>query len=409
MKNAIEIEGLEKKFDLPLKPPGGIFSVLPKHFVSRKYYRDFRALRGVDLVVPKGRMLGIIGLNGSGKSTLLKIMAGILSPTSGKVRTEGLVAALLELGAGFHEELSGMENIFLNGAILGLSRKEILDRLPSIIEFSGLGKFIDTPIKRYSSGMKARLGFSVAANVDPDILLIDEVISVGDLEFQSKCIGRIGEFREQNKTILMVTHEVDAANYLCDDLLWLQKGKVRQFGPASEVAHNYRAFTHARVEGKEEDEENRQLPSIFNFDVITGVEFLEGEGGQRKSFRTNEPLTLQIRYDCRAQVLERTEIELKVYRRDNVVIINQKSTECGFIPGDLQNSGVIYIHLDPLLLLLGKYEISVKLYDADNPEKIYAHRHRKDGFEVTTQRLHNPGIVADVPCEWKLEAENAKA
>lgn len=204
---------------------------------------EFWAVRDVSLAVNPGETLGIIGQNGSGKSTILKLVTRILEPTSGKVTVKGKVSALIELGAGFHPDLTGRENIYLNGSILGFSRKDMDRRFDEIVAFSELERFIDTPVKHYSSGMYARLGFSVAISVDPEILIIDEVLSVGDEGFQRKCFDRINEFKRQGKTIIFVSHGLNDVEQLCDRVVWLKAGRVTSQGEPSEVIARYHSFS----------------------------------------------------------------------------------------------------------------------------------------------------------------------
>ena len=201
----------------------------------RARYEEFWALKGVSFNIPHGSTFGIIGSNGSGKSTLLKCLAGILTPDKGKITSDGRVIALLELGAGFHPDLSGRENIYLNGAILGMTNAEITRRLDDIVEFSGLGQFIDTPVKNYSSGMTVRLGFAIATSVDPEILIIDEVLAVGDASFQQRCFERIESFRQDGRTIILVSHGLAHVTQLCDQVAWIEKGELKAVGPSLEV------------------------------------------------------------------------------------------------------------------------------------------------------------------------------
>ncbi|CAH8767335.1 ABC transporter ATP-binding protein [Paenibacillus dendritiformis] len=211
-----------------------------KHFIIKKLkkeitYQDFFALKNIDFSINKGEVFGIIGMNGAGKSTLLKIIAGILKPTSGEVKIKGSIAPLIELGAGFNGELTGMENIYLNGLILGYSKKFLKDKVDEIVEFSELEKFIYTPLKNYSSGMKARLGFSIATIIQPDILIVDEVLSVGDIKFQEKSGDKIREMIENGTTVLFVSHSMDQMKKLCNRVLWLEGGKVENIGESSSV------------------------------------------------------------------------------------------------------------------------------------------------------------------------------
>lgn len=204
-------------------------------------YTDYDALRDVSFSVAPGETVGIIGANGAGKSTLLKVIAGVIRPTQGRLRLRGRVAPLLELGAGFDHEMTGRENIFLNGAVLGFSYKEMARRLDRIVDFSGIGDFIDAPVRTYSSGMVARLGFAVATDIQPEILIIDEVLAVGDTDFQKKSAARIHEFRSSGSTILVASHSPESIKALCDRALWLERGAVRLFGPAAVIVDQYTA------------------------------------------------------------------------------------------------------------------------------------------------------------------------
>lgn len=212
-----------------------------------KRYEDFEAVKNVSFAISRGEMVGLIGRNGSGKSTLLKIIAGVYSPTSGEVIVNGTIAPLIELGAGFHHELTGRENILLNGLLLGLTKREVREREARIIEFAELGDFIDSPIKQYSSGMYMRLAFSVAIEVEPDILIIDEILGVGDVGFQQKSFERIQQFREAGKTIVFVSHAMENVRNLCDRALLLHNGRLVQDGTPSDVIARYRELLGQRV------------------------------------------------------------------------------------------------------------------------------------------------------------------
>jgi ABC-type polysaccharide/polyol phosphate transport system ATPase subunit len=201
--------------------------------------RDFWSLQDVTFTVGDGEALGILGRNGAGKSTILKILTRITAPTRGVSRTRGRVAALLEVGTGFHPELTGRENIYLNGAILGMSRRDIARSFDAIVDFSGVAKFLDTPVKRYSSGMGLRLGFSVAAHLDPDILVVDEILAVGDAEFQSKCLGRMEEAEHEGRTLVFVSHDLDSLTRICTRALWLEAGRVRDSGSPEKLVREY--------------------------------------------------------------------------------------------------------------------------------------------------------------------------
>src|SRR5512133_3931080 len=221
------------------------FATLKSALLSGTVVRDlnpdetFAAVRDVSFQVPAGCTYGIVGRNGSGKSTMLKLVAGITKPTQGRVRVHGRISALIELGAGFHPEISGRENVYINGIMLGLTKREITRRFDEIVEFADLRDFIDAPVKTYSSGMYMRLGFAVAIHVDPDVLLIDEVLAVGDEAFTHKCLDKFAEFRRRNKTILLVTHSLNLVEKFCDDVLWLDSGRIRGEGDPRRVVSAY--------------------------------------------------------------------------------------------------------------------------------------------------------------------------
>jgi ABC-type polysaccharide/polyol phosphate transport system ATPase subunit len=236
---SIEFENVVQRFRIIHERSDTLREVVAKITRRQTSYHDFLALKNVSFGVDRGEMLGIIGRNGSGKSTILKIIAGVYAPTSGRVRVEGSIAPLIELGAGFHHELTGRENILLNGLLLGLTKKQVLEREPQIFEFAELGEFIDAPVKQYSSGMYMRLAFSVAIAVDPDILLIDEILGVGDARFRQKCMDRIHQFRAAGKTLVFVSHDLNTVRQLCDRVLLIHQGELVEDGPPAEVISRY--------------------------------------------------------------------------------------------------------------------------------------------------------------------------
>lgn len=234
---AVSIRGLGKKFRIFSERNQSLKSALMRGRISK--YEEFWALRDVTFEVPKGSTFGLVGGNGSGKSTLLKTLAKIYWPDEGDIHYSGRMSALLEVGSGFHPELTGRENIYLNGSILGMKKKEIDARFEQIVDFSGVREFIDQPVKNYSSGMYVRLGFSVAIHVEPDILVVDEVLAVGDAAFQAQCFERFKELKKQGTTIILVTHDLDALVELCDQAAWINKSKLEMVGNADVVAGAY--------------------------------------------------------------------------------------------------------------------------------------------------------------------------
>ena len=241
---AVELSGVSKRFRLELDKPSSLKEAVLR--LGRRRVEDFWVLHDVTLSIPRGSFFGLVGHNGSGKSTLLRLMAGIHRPTSGEISARGRLSALLELGAGFHPDLTGRENVYLNGAMLGLGRRQMAAAMDAIVEFSGVGAHIDAPVKIYSSGMYARLGFAVAVNVDPEVLLVDEVIAVGDEEFQRRCLHHMDTLRAAGATIVLVSHDTALVSRLCDTAGWLHDGRLRAVGPPDEVVGQYLASAAAR-------------------------------------------------------------------------------------------------------------------------------------------------------------------
>ena len=275
---SIVAEGVSKCYYIYERPQDRLWQMLWRS--RRKFFREYWALHDINLEVHKGETLGILGRNGAGKSTLLQILTGTLQPTAGRVAIKGRVAALLELGAGFNPEFTGRENVFMAASILGLTNEEIETRYHDIIEFAGIGDFVEQPVKTYSSGMYARLAFAVAAHVDADVLIVDEILSVGDVAFAQKCMRFINAFKERG-TILFVTHDIAAATKLCDRVLWLDRGNVREFGPAKDICDHYMAWING-----EDDSENS---------------FRIGRSRQKK---TREGITTSVVTDPRHELLK---------------------------------------------------------------------------------------------------------
>jgi len=263
---AVRIEDVSKRFRIYHHRNQSLKGAILQR--GRGVYEDFWALKDITFDIPEGKTFGLMGHNGSGKSTLLKCIAKILAPDSGSITARGRMAAMLEVGSGFHPELSGRENIFLNGAILGMSRKEIEAKFDDIVDFSGVGEFIDQPVKNYSSGMYVRLGFSVSIHVEPEILLVDEVLAVGDMEFQERCMDKFAEFREDGRTVVVVSHGLEQMRTFCDEVAWLDHGRLKEVGPAPEVIDKYSDITHGA----------KKVKNIKMYDVsVTDVSYLVSE------------------------------------------------------------------------------------------------------------------------------------
>ncbi len=265
---AISIENLIKTYKLYDKPIDRLKESLS--ISKKKYHKNHNALNGISFKVHKGETVGIIGVNGSGKSTLLKIITGIITPTSGTVRVIGRISALLELGAGFNPEYTGIENIYLNGTMMGFTKEEIEKKIENILKFADIGEFVNQPVKTYSSGMFVRLAFAVSINVDPDILIVDEALSVGDNIFQAKCYKKFEELKNQGKTILLVTHDVDSVRRFCDRGIWIDSGEIKEIGDVEKITGLYMAYTSQKsktinnINKSDNNINNIKLKKIFN-------------------------------------------------------------------------------------------------------------------------------------------------
>lgn len=361
----------------------------------RSRYEEFWALKGVSFEIPHGSTFGIIGSNGSGKSTLLKCLAGILSPDKGKITSDGRVVALLELGAGFHPDLSGRENIYLNGAILGMTNSEITSRLDDIVEFSGLGQFIDTPVKNYSSGMTVRLGFAVATSVDPEILIIDEVLAVGDASFQQRCFERIESFRQDGRTIILVSHGLAHVTQLCDRAAWIEKGELKALGPSLEVVSDYTGTSY-NAQPKAEGEIGERWGS--GEADITKVELLDEEGNERTAYISGKPFTIKIDTDAHVPIKDAV-IGLRITDIHGHPVWGSNTRRRAFSIPSMHGAAKFQFEIPELPLLEGTYELSVALADMSEVH-IYDHWERKIRFNVHQFASFDEGLVV-VEGNWK--------
>ncbi len=364
------------------------------------------ALRDLTLEVPRGRMVGIIGSNGSGKSTLLKLIGGILKPTVGRIEVDGRVSALIELGAGFHPEFTGRENIFVSGILLGLSRAEIRERFGEIVQFAGLETFIDNPVKTYSSGMYMRLGFAIAVTVDPDILLIDEVLAVGDEAFQHKCIGKIQEFKARGKTICFVSHDLGTVERLCDGAVWLDRGVLRAQGQTREVIDHYLAHV-AEEEARTLGVEHRQAEARAVAGTaqrwgsreieITGVRLLDATGQERYLYDAGEPCTVAITYQARRPVDDPV-FGIGIFRRDGICCYGTNTAIDGLALPKLEGDGEVGVGLERLDLVEGEYLLDVAVHARDG--HAYDYHSGLYPFAIRS-RIKETG-VARLAHRWRL-------
>jgi ABC-2 type transport system ATP-binding protein len=360
----------------------------------RARYEEFWALQDVSFEVPHGSTFGIIGSNGSGKSTMLKCLAGILFPNQGRVVVNGRLAALLELGAGFHPELSGRENIYLNGAILSMSRREITKKYDEIVEFAGLEKFIDTPVKNFSSGMTVRLGFAIAAHVDPEILLIDEVLSVGDQAFQRKSLEKIEEFRRDGRTIIFVSHGLTQVQQLCTEVAWLEKGQLRQIGPVNEVIA---AYTGSSYDAESEDQTNTGKRWGTGKASVLSVDVLNSSDEIANVIKTNESIALRISFEAHS-LIEDLVVFVKIENSHGVLIWSTSTRTNGISLPRVIGQGAVKVSLHSLPILEGSYNVTVALRNARETVE-FDHWEKVTHFDVHQTNNFDEGIV-DIKSSW---------
>lgn len=390
----VEAKNVSKKFKLIHERNQSIKAAIMRG--RRTVSEDFWALRDVSFAVNRGETFGLIGENGSGKSTMLKCLTRILRPNEGSVRVEGKVSALLELGAGFHHELSGRENVFLNGAILGLSQKELRSRFDEIVEFAGIGQFIDEPVKNYSSGMYVRLGFSVAINVDPDVLLVDEVLAVGDEAFQRKCNEKFAELRRAGKTIVLVSHGMAGVQNLCDRVAWFSHGRLMQVGKPRDVIEAYTGTV--QIDREVDDGGHNRWGSGEG--RITNVCFLGGDGQPVTKLRSGEPATLRLSYDMRSPI-EQPVFGLTIATLEGFQVTGPSSRDAGCIPQILDGTGHVDISFDPVVLLPGSYDLTVSLYDYTCLHP-YDFRQNVLRFDVDRGPIVESGGVVSLSPKWHI-------
>jgi len=387
---AIQFDRVSKKFILHHERARSFQELVVGLFRRNHRSREeFWALRDVSFAVEQGETVGIIGPNGAGKSTLLKLAARMIEPTSGRIAVRGRIGALLELGAGFHPDLTGRENIYLNGSILGLSRAEIRRRLDDIIGFAELERFIDVPVKHYSSGMYVRLGFSVAVHAEPEILLVDEVLAVGDAAFQRKCLERIDDLRRQGVTVLFVSHSADVVRALCNRAIWLHEGRVVADDAAEAVVRRYLEHSWGRQIVSQPGGDDRRWGT--GRIRIVQVRLLDGEGRERQQFRTGEPLVVEMHYRAEERV-KRPVFGLAIHRSDGVHITGPNTQFAGLDIPVVEGEGIVTYTIPALPLLEGLYYISVSAHNWEDTE-MFDYHDRMYGFWVLPGARERYGIM----------------
>jgi ABC-type polysaccharide/polyol phosphate transport system ATPase subunit len=388
---AIAVRNLSKTFFIPHEKISTLRSAFIRGF-RKQSYEKFHALDDVSFTVKKGEFFGILGRNGSGKSTLLKILAGIYTSNTGEIDINGRISPFLELGIGFNPELSGRDNVYLNGTVLGLTKKQIDEKFNSIVGFSELERFIDQKIKNYSSGMQVRLAFSVAIHANRDILLMDEVLAVGDTNFQQKCIEEFNRYRELGKTVILVTHDMSTVERYCDRALLLRNGTVQFIGDPEEAVGLYMKQNMADEETRMQQEDVATYAKEYQTGInITSVEFLDSDGDPKKVFPTGADITARIHYATKKRI-EKPVFGIALHTQDGIHLTgpNTKTSkiEIPFIEGE----GFVDFTIEKNPLLAGKYDLTVALFDWDCVIPFDYHD-RAHTFKIISMDPNQHGVV----------------
>lgn len=390
MKTTVRFDNVSKQYKLGLTRTS--FPTLISNFLKKSLKpaaqkqeedRILWALDNVSFELKQGESLALVGSNGAGKTTILKLLANITKPTSGEIKVDGNLSALIELGAGFHPDLTGRENVFLNGTILGLTRQEIASHFDEIVAFSELERFIDTPVKRYSSGMIVRLGFAVASSIEPEILLVDEVLAVGDAAFQQKCLKRIRSLIDNGTSIIFVSHNFYLVQAVCDTALYLHKGQVQKFGPTKDVIDLYEQNLHQerarKFEGsQQQDKQDRDVE-------ITRVEVL-AEDGAADIYSSKQPVQIRVHYQA-FKSLGKVHASVFIIRSDGLTCCMMRTKLDNFELYLQEKTGTITLHLDPLQLVSGTYFAEAWLLNESDSMTICSRSGRSDWFTVKGSAL----------------------
>jgi lipopolysaccharide transport system ATP-binding protein len=412
MTRSLEIRGLSKRYRLGRAQHDQMLrerlvELLRRPFGHPPESESIWALKDVSFDADEGEVIGIVGRNGAGKSTLLKILSRITYPTSGAARVNGRVASLLEVGTGFHDELTGRENIYLNGSILGMRKREVDERFDAIVDFSGVEQFIDTPIKHYSSGMRLRLGFAVAAHLEPDVLIVDEVLAVGDAGFQKKCIQAMEGLRNSGRTVLFVSHNLAAVENLCSRGIWIDAGKVRMDGDAKDVIASYiGSFADDRASGSDlSGTEGRLGTGEIRY---TSLEYLSLDGVACAMTRSGDALVLRFHYRAETAVRDPS-FGFRLYTKMGTLITETSTWHNGIhIPKVEPGDGHVDVEIDSLNLVPGEYTVSLWI-TASGGKPVYDGDVRAS-LEVEPSDVYRSGRALSssyglvyFPQRWKVE------
>ncbi len=420
-ENAIEVHNITKNFKVYLDKGSTIKEKVL--FRNRRRFENRQVLRGISFEVKKGEAIGLIGHNGCGKSTTLKLLTKIMYPDTGTIEMKGRVSSLIELGAGFHPDMSGRENIYINASIFGLTKKEIDERLDDIIAFSELEEYIDNPVRTYSSGMYMRLAFSVAINVDADILLVDEILAVGDVAFQAKCFNRLREIKKNGTTIVIVSHSLGQIEQICERSIWIHEGLIREEGAPRDVDPKYLAYmskkhdeeeakrkARAATQENKQDEAEKENPADEQPEeskdpnrmgsreaYMKKVTVLDKDGNPKQSFTNDEPICIRMEYKAKKR-LDDVVLGVAIYRSDETYIYGTNSLIDYSKPSTLEGEGYVDLKIDRLPVNAAEYSIDLAFHRPDG----FNYDFWKDVCTIEIQNPHNEVGVVSLKHEWSI-------
>jgi len=397
---AIKVEGVSKTFKIPHEKVTSIRGAAVGLFSRKRGYEEFKALDDVSFEVKKGEFFGIIGRNGSGKSTLLKILAGIYQPDSGKIKIDGMISPFLELGIGFNPELSGRDNVYLNATVLGMTKKQIDEKFDSIVKFSELERFIDQKLKNYSSGMQVRLAFSVAIHANRDILLMDEVLAVGDSNFQSKCLTEFNRYKEMGKTVVLVSHDINTIQRFCDRAILLRSGKLIKIGNSEEVVDEYMCNNISDEESRmileNNDDEIGAGEKVEKKAVITKVKFLDSNGVERGVFQTGSDIIVRA-YFKRIANIDNLNFGVGIYNTDGCGIFGISTAFDKIDTKKIMSDGYCEVLYKDVKIRTGSYFLKIVIMDATDTI-VLDFLERSNIFKIVSKNK-NTGII-DMNYSW---------
>jgi lipopolysaccharide transport system ATP-binding protein len=417
MNMPILVQGVSKKFHrYHPERPTTLLETFTRGLNRLKPAEQFWALRDVSFSIPAGRMVGIVGANGTGKSTLLRLIGGVGQPDSGSVQTKGRIGALLDLGAGFHPDLTGRENVFISGVISGLTRQEVTTRFDEIVAFSELESFIDSPLRTYSTGMQMRLAFAVAVHIEPEILLIDEVLAVGDMAFQRKCLKRITQFKTNGCAIVLVSHDPNVVQQLCDEAIWLKDGCIIGQGPAEIVVGQYTIDMTVETRRRTPSEYPTQHTAVstalkinenrfgsLEMEIID-VTLLDADGQIVKELKGGEPLSVQITYDS-PNPISSPIFSVTISREDGFVCYDTSTDAAGAATPKVNGSGKITLAFDRLDLIGGRYFLDVGVYER---AWAYAYDYHWHVYPLHVKAMDGDKGIIQPPHSWTWPSHSIK-